>query len=332
MDLSILIVNWNTCQHLRRCLESIRRTVKGLDHEVIVTDNASKDGSAQMVRTEFPEVRLIASNENLGFARGNNLAFSLSSGWAVLVMNPDVELLEGTAEGLVSFARSRPEAGALSPKLLNPDRTFQKFYGRIPTLSTVFFLYTTPGNWLDRNVLGSRIRRRDRYEQYGDFQEVLWFTDGGAGFSCTLIPRPVIEKIGFLDERFPVFFNDGDFGQRLFQAGYKACVLPHVQACHYGGASVKQLDLLAYSQEFVYGLRTFCRKHRGFWYRRAIDLALASNLPGQLARVLVEILGRRKPLSCAADPFLFLHRTFAYRPANARDSVFRVLPGPCIPR
>jgi hypothetical protein len=321
MDLSILIVNWNTCQYLRRCLQSIRETVQGLRYEVIVTDNASSDGSAAMVRSEFPEVRLLASEENLGFARGNNLAFSRSTGWAVLVMNPDVELLKGTAEGLVAFARSHPEAGVLSPKLLNPDRTFQKFYGRIPTLSTVFFVYTAPGNWLDEHVLGDRIRRWERYEEYGDFEKVLCFTDGGAGFSCTLIPRTVIEKIGFLDERFPVFFNDGDFGRRLFQAGYKACILPRVQACHHGGASVKQLGLLAYNQEFIYGLRAFYRKHRGFLYNRAIDLVLTLNLPVDFARVLVEILRRRKSLSRLMDPFSFLYKTFTYRPANARDSI-----------
>ncbi|MEW6441671.1 MAG: glycosyltransferase family 2 protein [bacterium] len=324
MDLSFLIVNWNTCRYLRRCLRSIRETVKGVAYEVIVTDNASSDGSAEMVRNEFPEVHLIAESENGGFAHGNNLAFGRSSGWAVLVMNPDVELLEGTAEGLLEFARSHPEAGVLSPKLLNPDRSLQNYYGRIPTLATIFFLYTAAGKWIDRRLLGNRMRKLDRYERHGDFREVLWLTDGGAGFCCTLIPRHVVQRIGFMDERFPVFFNDGDFGVRLFQAGYKACILPDVHACHHGGASVRQLDSLAYNQEYVYGMRAFYRKHRGLLYRRAVDLALASDVPVRFARVLQEVLGRRKPLWALSEPFRFLLATFAYRPANARDLVYRV--------
>lgn len=323
MDLSILIVNWNTCQHLRSCLAAIQHWVRGVVYEVIVVDNASRDGSADMVRTEFPEVRLVASRENLGFARGNNLAFSLSMGRNVLVMNPDVELLEGTAEELVSFAAHHPEAGALSPKLVNPDGTIQNYYGRIPTLSTIFFVYTLLGSWIDRRLLGSRIRRRDRFE-LGDFQEVLWFTDGGAAFSCTLIPRTVIEKIGFMDERFPVFFNDGDFGVRLFRAGYKACILPTVRAVHHGGGSVKQLDELAYNQEFTYGLRAFYRAHTGWLYRRAIDLVLVSNLPARFVMTLAHVVAGRTPPGCLARLSSDFWKAFTYRPANARDHLYTV--------
>lgn len=323
MDLSILIVNWNTCQYLCSCLSSIRRSVRGLAFEVIVVDNASRDGSADMVRRDFPEVRLVASPENLGFARGNNLAFSLSTGRTVLVMNPDVELLEGTAEGLVSFSVQHPEAGALSPKLVNPDGTIQNYYGRIPTLSTIFFVYTIPGSWIDRRLLGSRIRRRDRFE-FGDFQDVLWFTDAGAAFSCTLIPRAVIERIGFMDERFPVFFNDGDFGVRLFRAGYKACILPNVKAVHHGGGSVRQLDELSYNQEFIYGLRAFYRAHTGWFYRRTIDLALFCNLPARFAKTLGHVLLGRAAPGRLVRLFPDFWKTFTYRPANARNRLYTV--------
>lgn len=323
MDLSILIVNWNTCQYLRSCLGSIRRSIRGVVFEVIVVDNASHDGSADMVRTEFPEVRLVASRENLGFARGNNLAFSLSTGRTVLVMNPDVELLDGTAEELVRFADLHPEAGALSPKLVNPDGTIQNYYGRIPSLSTIFFVYTIPGSWIDRRLLAGRMRRRDRFE-LGDFQDVLWFTDGGAAFSCTLIPRAVIEKIGFMDERFPVFFNDGDFGIRLFRAGYKACILPNVRAVHHGGGSVRQLDELAYNQEFIYGLRAFYRAHTGWFYRRAIDLALWCNLPARFAMTLGHVLRGKAVPGLLIRLFPDFWKTFAYRPPNARDHLYTV--------
>ena len=324
MDVSILIVNWNTCQYLRECLQSIELTAKGLVYEVLVVDNASMDGSAEMVRSEFPWAILVASPENVGFARGNNLALSNSSGEYVLVMNPDVVLLDGTLEGLVAFAREHPNAGPMSPKFLNPDRTLQKFYGRIPTLSTVFFMYTYFGRWVDKHLLQNRMRKRDRYEAYGDFQEVLTFSDGGAGGSCTLVSRKVIERIGFMDERFPVFFNDGDFAMRLFREGYEIHILPHVQAIHHGGASVKQLDRLIYNQEWVYGLRTFYSKFRGFLYNRAIDLVLSLNVPVEFARGLKEILQRSRSPSSLFDPIVDFRKALAYRPGNARPHIFKL--------
>jgi N-acetylglucosaminyl-diphospho-decaprenol L-rhamnosyltransferase len=324
VDVSILIVNWNTCQYLRECLQSIQRTVKGLEIEVIVVDNASMDESAEMVRTEFPWAILVASPENVGFARGNNLALSHASGEYILVVNPDVVLLDGTLEGLVAFAREVPDAGVVSPKLLNPDRTLQNFHGRIPTLSTLLFLYTHLGKWVDKHLLGHRIRRRDRYEVYGDFQEVLTFSDGGAGFCCTLIPMRAIRRIGFMDERFPVFFNDGDFVMRLFREEYRAYILPHAQAIHYGGSSVKQLDRLTYNQEFVYGLRTFYGTFRGILYNWAVDLILSLNVPVEIGRGLKHVIQGRKSPSSLFDPIVDFRKALAYRPGNARPHIFRI--------
>lgn len=322
MDVSILIVNWNTCQRLGECLASIRAARPGLAHEVIVVDNASGDGSAEMVRHRFPEVQLVASRENLGFARGNNLALSRARGRYLLVMNPDVLLRRGSLEGLVAFARAHPDAGLLSPKLLNADGTFQRFYGRIPTLTTVLFTYTDLGRWVDRRLLGSRNRRRDRYEDLGDFQEVLRLQDGGAGFSCTLIPRAAVERVGFMDERFPVFFNDGDLGLRMFRAGYAAYVLPQVQAVHHGGASVKQLERQAYDQEFIYGLRAFYAKHTRLPYRRLIDAALCLNPLAASLRALGPVLRGRAPVSSLRDPLRTFRAILAYHPPNARPYVY----------
>lgn len=326
MDVSILIVNWNTCQYLKKGLQSIRDTVKGIEYEVIVVDNDSQDGSAEMVRRDFPEVRLIESPQNLGFARGNNQAMSIARGENILVMNPDVILEPNTVKGLMSFAQDHPDAAALSPKLLNPDRTLQDFYGRIPTLSTVFFVYTFIGGWIDTHVLGGRIRRRERYKDYGDFREVLSFTDGGAGFSCSLIPRRIIEEVGFMDERFPIFFNDGDFAMRLFRAGYRAYLLPQVTAVHYGGSSVKQLDRIAYNQEYVYGLRAYYRKYRGFFYNRAIEAVLSLNVLVEFLKNMKAILGRAKPLSSLFEPFVLFAKALTYRPESARPHIFELPP------
>jgi N-acetylglucosaminyl-diphospho-decaprenol L-rhamnosyltransferase len=324
VDVSILIVNWNTCRHLRECLESIQRTVSGLEIEVIVVDNASTDGSTEMVRSEFPWVILVASPENVGFARGNNLALSRASGDYVLVINPDVVFLEGTLAGLATFARERPDAGATSPKLVNPDGTFQNFHGRVPNLSILFFVYTHLGRWVDKHLLRNRVRRRARYEEYGDFQEILALSDGGAGFSCSLIPRRVIERIGFMDERFPVFFNDADFVMRMFGENYRVYILPHVQAIHYGGSSVKQLDLLVYNQEWVYGIRTFYRQYRGFLFNRVLDFFLGLNVLVELAPSLKAVLQRKKSLFSFFQPLVSFRKALAYRPGNARPHIFKL--------
>jgi GT2 family glycosyltransferase len=298
--------------------------VKGLEVEVIVVDNASMDGSVEMVRNEFPWAFLVANAANVGFARGNNLALSHTSGAYVLVMNPDVVLLDGTVAGLVAFAREHPDAGIISPKLLNPDRTLQRFYGRIPTLSTVCFVYTYFGRWVDKYLLRNRMQRRERYEEYGDFQEALAFSDGGAGFCCTLIPRDVVQRIGFMDERFPLFFNDGDFAMRLFRERYLAYILPDVQAVHHGGSSVKQLNQLVYNQEWVYGLRTYYRKFRGFLYNRAIDFVLSLNVPVEFAKGLKEILQRRRSPSSLFEPIVSFWKVLAYRPGNARPHTYKL--------
>ncbi len=318
MDLSVLIVNWKTRDYLRDCLQAIRNTVKEVSHEVIVVDNDSQDGSAEMVREEFPEVDLIASDENLGFAVGNNLAYERASGRHLLIVNPDIVLKEDAARTLVDFADSQLDAGIVSPMLLNPDGTFQNFYGRIPTLSTVFFLHTWIGSKIDERLLGRKIFNRERYVNYGNFQETVAFTDGGPGFHCILVPRRVVEDIGFFDEYFPVFFNDGDLGIRLFKAGYKAYIFPGAQAYHHHGSSIKQLSTLLFNQEWIYGLRAYYRKHRGFFYNLAIDLVLSLNVAGNMLVGLRDILTGKKGFSELFTPVKDFVRIMGYRPPNAQ--------------
>jgi len=315
LDLSILIVNWNTCGRLRECLQSVRDTAGAISHEVIVVDNASTDRSAEMVREGFPEVGLIASAENLGFARGNNLAYGRASGRHVLVLNPDVILLPGTLRGLVAFAERHSDLGCVSPGLLNPDRTPQrKYFGRLPTLSTVFFLYTRPGLFLDRRLLRHRIRRRERYEDLGDPVEPTSFTNGGVGFCCTLIPRRIVEEIGFFDERFPIFFNDGDFAARLFRTGYPAYLLPQVQAIHYGGASVQRLNARIYHKEFAYGLRTYFRKHRGWRQAAAVDCLLGLDAVAAFGRNVAQGLAGKRGIAEILSPLRDFRETLTYCP------------------
>jgi GT2 family glycosyltransferase len=123
---SALIVNWNTREHLRRCLQALQRCPQPPDLEVIVVDNASSDGSAEMVRREFPQVRLIANDRNLGYAAANNQAAKVAQGRYLLLLNPDAEVTDDAIAKLIAFAETHPEAGAVTPKLVYPDGRFPR--------------------------------------------------------------------------------------------------------------------------------------------------------------------------------------------------------------
>src|SRR4030066_856653 len=134
MDLSILIVNWNTKVFLDGCLQSIYSSVKDISFEVIVVDNNSGDGSAEMVRKTFPETRLIENKENAGFARGNNQADAVSKGKVIGLLNPDTIVYPGTFEKMVDYLNTHEGVGAVSCKFLNPDGSLQRqYFRRFPT-------------------------------------------------------------------------------------------------------------------------------------------------------------------------------------------------------
>ena len=121
LELSIVVVSFNTRELTRSCLQSISDHCHGLDYELILVDNASSDGSTEMVARDFPQVRLLANSENLGFARANNQAFELASGRFVLLVNPDTEVRENTVQACLEFADTRPDAGAIGCKVEYPN-------------------------------------------------------------------------------------------------------------------------------------------------------------------------------------------------------------------
>src|SRR3972149_5340490 len=157
MDLSILIVNWKTKAFLEECLQSIYSSVKNISFEVIVVDNNSSDGSAEMVRKSFPEARLIENKENAGFARGNNQAYAVSKGRVIGLLNPDTIVYPGTFEKMVDYLNTHDGVGAVSCKLLNPDGTLQReLYRRFPSVVTIFFRYTYIGQRINHRIFRDR--------------------------------------------------------------------------------------------------------------------------------------------------------------------------------
>lgn len=284
LPLSICIVNWNTREHLRECLTSIEDHPPGCAYEIIVVDNASSDGSAQLVAREFPRVRLIANQRNEQYARANNQALRASAGEMLLLLNPDVRLLPGAIDALLAFMAAHPAAGACAPQLLNPDGSVQRSVRSFPT----------PGALLADLVGLARLFPRS--ERLGRYRLTYWKHDTVREVdqpmaSALMVRRRALLQVGLFDEQFPLFFNDVDLCYRLRKAAWRIYFVPQARAIHRIGASTAQARrrALRLSQE---GLARFYRKHyRGtlspltywaalgcihlaFWLRRAWAAAL----------------------------------------------------------
>jgi len=253
LALSICIVNWNTREHLRECLASIAKYPPRRPHEIIVVDNASTDGSADMVGREFTHVRLIANSQNEQYAHANNQALQASAGEMLLLLNPDARILAGTIDALLDFMDANPAAGAGAPKLLYPDGRVQRSVRSFPT----------PGALLADAIGLARLFPRSR--AFGRYRLTYWDYDAVREVdqpmaSALMIRRRALLQVGLFDEQFPLFFNDVDLCYRLRKAAWRIYFAPQAQAIHYVGASTSQARRrsLRLSQE---GLARFYRKH-----------------------------------------------------------------------
>ncbi|MHB0913496.1 MAG: glycosyltransferase family 2 protein [Armatimonadota bacterium] len=234
MNLSILIVNWNTRELLARCIESVYAHPPAVDFEVVVVDNASTDGSAAMVRERFPDVRLIANAENAGYAEGNNQGLRVSAGRHVLLLNPDTEVRPGALYALVAFMDAHPNAAAVACRLVGPDERVQRSCRSFPDPRGVLFEY-----------LGlARLFPRSRF--FGSYR-MTWFdyateTEVDQPMaSCLLLSRQAIDKVGMFDKEFPIFFNEVDWCYRAKKSGWKVYFTPTAEVLHHGGASTRQV-------------------------------------------------------------------------------------------
>ena len=251
--LSIAIVNWNTRDLLRDALWSVYDAPPDFPFEVIVVDNASKDESAPMVAAEFPQTLLIANADNTGYAAGNNQAIARASGTFVLLLNPDVILPPHGLEKAVRFMQEHSDAGALGIKQIHPDGSLQKSVRGFPTpMAVLWELLGLSRLFPNSTTFGAY---RMTYFTYDCVAEV----DQPMG-TFLLIRREVIDKIGALDEAFPIFFNEVDWCLRCKRAGWKIYYTPDVQVIHYGGASTVQVGA-AMAWESRRGLLKFYAKH-----------------------------------------------------------------------
>lgn len=248
MRLSIVIVNWNTETLLRDCLASIAANPPEGACEVIVVDNASTDGSAAMVRDVFPEVRLLANGENVGFAGANNQGIEASSGEMILLLNADTVVRAGALETLLRFMENHPEAGAAGARLLNPDGSLQHSCSPLPTLL---------GEGLHLFHLDYRQRRAMQAWDVSRPRPV----DVLLG-ACMLLRRAAVEQVGLLDEGYFMYSEEVDYCRRLQDAGWTLYWAPEAEVVHYGGQSTRQAATEMFLRLYAGKLRYF-RKHDG---------------------------------------------------------------------
>lgn len=260
---SLIIVSFNTKGLLKRCLEDISREVQDMFAEIMVVDNASRDNSADMVAHEFPKVKLIRSPINLGFAAANNLAFKSSEGKYIVLLNSDAFIHSGGLKKALNRIQSSPQIGMGGARLVGEDSSWQPSSRRFPSLLNEFLQLSGLAERYPQSKLCGR------YNRTCEDQDRISETDWVPG-AFAVIPRCVLEKVGFFDEDFFLYYEEVDLCRRMKKAGFKVEYWPDVVVTHVGGASAKiisptskanQLVLWALRSQFLY-----YRKHHGFFY------------------------------------------------------------------
>jgi len=230
MDVSVIIVNWNTRDILRDCLSSVFKETQGLEFEVIVIDNGSDDGSVEMVEADFPEAIVIANAENRGFAAANNQGIAIAKGSFILLLNSDTMILDDAIGKTVVFARTHPDAAVVGCRVLNPDHTMQRTCFMYPSVLNTFLGAT----YLYKIFPKSKFFGREHMMWWGrdDVQAVDVVT------GCfMLVRRRAIEQVGLMDERYFVYGEETDWCYRFKKAGWKIMFSPDGRIIHYAGQS-----------------------------------------------------------------------------------------------
>jgi len=234
MDLSIIIVNWNTKELLKDCIKSIYKKTQNIDYEIIIVDNASKDGSVKMLKEEFPQCITIASKENLGFAKGNNRAIQKANGKYILFLNPDTELKTEAIGGMINFMKENDEIGAIGCKLLNRDGSIQFTCARkFPTPFNKFCFLTMLNRIFPTCKFVSSTEMN--YWDHLDSREVECLSG-----ACVLTRKKIIDQVGGFDEKFFMYCEDVELCYRIKNHGWRIYYLAGEAIYHYSGASSNQ--------------------------------------------------------------------------------------------
>jgi GT2 family glycosyltransferase len=255
VDVSVIIVNWNTKDLLRDCLSSVYERAGDVDYEIIVVDNASTDGSAEMVKSVFKHVILIENPDNRGFARANNQGMAVAKGRYVLLLNSDTVVLDNAIANTVRFADAHPRAAVTGCRVLNPDGTVQLTCFMFPSVLNMLLSSTYLYKLFPKNRFFGR--ERMTWWDRSDERQVDVVT------GCfMLVRREAIDQVGMMDERFFMYAEETDWCYRFRQSGWEVLFAPVGRIIHFGGQSASQKPVAMIVQLRLSILR-FIRKHYG---------------------------------------------------------------------
>ena len=253
MKLSVVIVNYNVKYFLEQCLHSLEQAAMGIDHEVIVIDNASTDGSTEYITARFPKVKWMACRENNGFSKGNNIAIAHAKGEYILMLNPDTIVTKEAVEGCIAFMDNNADAGACGVYMLRTDGTFAPESRRaLPTPFVAFCKMSGLSNLFPKSRTFGRY-----YMQYLDKEETnpIEIISG----AYMMLRHKTIKKTGALDEDFFMYGEDIDLSYRILKSGYRNYYLP-LRILHYKGESTNKSSY-RYVHTFYRAMQLFFKKH-----------------------------------------------------------------------
>jgi GT2 family glycosyltransferase len=278
MLLSIVIVSWNTRDLLESCLRSVYKNSLADEFEVWLVDNASVDGSISMVKEQFPQVRVIENQINVGFAHGNNQAIRKSTGKYVMLLNPDTEIKAGALDKLLQFLEENPNAGAVGAKLISPNGSLQNSCHPDLTLTRELW----------------RLFHLDKLHNYGTYNMQKWDmcyprqVDVLQG-AALVIREEALKQVGLLDEDYFMYTEEVDLCFRLRQAGWTLHWIPKAEVLHYGGQSTKLVAEKMFLALYESRLKFF-RKHYGSPTARGYKLVLTAAALTRVSLIPISIL------------------------------------------
>jgi GT2 family glycosyltransferase len=257
MDISVVIVGWNARRYLELCLESMAEAPSRRSIEILVVDNASSDGSAEMIEARFPHVKLIRSAENLGFSKGNNLAIRQCQGRYIALVNPDVMVLPGCLDALADFLDQHPKVGNVGPRVFNPDMTQQSTCRRFPNLWNNF----CSASGLESLFKGARFFAGEHMFFFPhDRTQAVDVLVG----CFSMIRREAFDAVGLLDEDLFMYGDDVDWCRRCWNAEWQVVFYPGAQAIHDRGKITANYPVrfaVAQQRSVIH----YWRKHHSFF-------------------------------------------------------------------
>lgn len=225
MDLSIIILNYKTKGLVKQCIRNVKVSIADLDYEIIIIDNGSDDGCEEMMRENFSDIKFIQTGKNIGFAAGNNVGIKEAKGKHIMLLNPDVTVLNGSIEKMVRYMKDNENIGLAGPKLINPDGSYQISCRTFQTPKLIMYRRTPLGKlWFAKKQLREHLMLDF---DHSTNKEVDWVMG-----ACMLVRKSALEKVGLLDERFFFYVEDMDWCRRFWENDNKVYYIAKAEMVH----------------------------------------------------------------------------------------------------